>query len=107
MEHRRRNRCTKEGKPSERRRRTPHTVVRSGRDCVVGVGGTSDYGFREGSGKEDVKLGRVSAFEPAHGTNAGPVRFGPTRTHVAALVSAPHACSRLGMTCTAARRQNP
>ena len=56
------------------------------------------------------EMGRVSLLvsEPTHGTNAGLVRFGPTRTRAAALVSAPHACSRLGLSCTAARlRQNP
>ena len=46
--------------------------------------------------------GSHSASGPAHGMDAGPVRFGPTRTCVAALVSAPHACSQLGVTCTAA-----
>ena len=36
--------AVKEGKPSERRRRTPHTIVGNGRGCVIGVGGegTSD-----------------------------------------------------------------
>ena len=63
--------------------------------------------FRVRKTKEN-RSGSHSASGPAHGTDASPVHFGPTRTRTAALVSALHACSRLGLTCTAARlRQIP
>ena len=79
--------------------------------CDVVVGGTATIRvfmrFRIRKTKENGS-GSRSASRPAHGTSAGPMRFGPTRTRAAALVSAPHACSRLGLTCTATRlRQNP
>ena len=72
-----------------------------GCDVVVGSAATIRVfvRFRVRKTKENGS-GSRSAFGPAHGTNAGPVRFGPTRTRAAALVSAPHACSRLGLTCT-------
>ena len=84
---------------------------RQNRGCDVVVGGAAMIRvFTRFSLRKTKETGRVSlsASKPAHGTNAGPVRFGPTRTRVAALVSAPHACSPLGLTCTAARlRQTP
>ena len=84
---------------------------RRNRGCDVVVGGAATIRvfvrFRVRKTKENGSGSRL-ASGPAHGTNADPVHFGPMRTRAAALVSAPHACSRFGLTCTAARlRQNP
>ena len=79
---------------------------RRNRSCDVVVGGAAMIRiFARFRVRKTKKTGRVSlsVSEPAHGTNAGPVRFGPTWTRAVALVLAPHACSRLNLTCTVAR----